>query len=224
MGESSTPRVVHPSEHLTSRSCPVPWTPVRIRPVILDDLPTLLELGAELRDQVMPVDSRTRGTEVARAALEQRYREAIADPERHLVVAVGGRPDEAEEVLAMALLTVAPANALLDIPAVHMTHAVIPDKHRRRGAGKALVAAAAAFAEERGIEQLVVSVHPSARDAARFFARLGFAPLAVRRTAPVSVVRRRLAQVDRSLPQVVRKPRRPARVGLPLGSVDRADS
>jgi hypothetical protein len=34
-----------------------------------------------------------------------------------------------------------------------------------------------------------VSVHPGSRDANRFFARLGFAPMAVRRVAPVAVVR-----------------------------------
>jgi hypothetical protein len=40
----------------------------------------------------------------------------------------------------------------------------------------------------------VVSVTPTSRDANRFFARLGFAPLVIRRVAPLSVVRRRLAE------------------------------
>ncbi|MCU1592987.1 MAG: family N-acetyltransferase [Frankiales bacterium] len=205
------------------------WNPVRVRAVTLEDLPTLLELGAELRDQVLPADGRNRGgTMASRTALSQRYTEAIADPDRHLVLAVGGADGAPEEPLGMALLTVSSANALLDIPAVHVSHAVVPDKHRRRGAGKALVAAAASFAEERGIDQLVVSVHPGSRDAARFFARLGFAPLAVRRTAPVALVRRRLLQADRSLPQVVRRSKRPvarmAGLSLPLGSADGGDS
>ena len=184
---------------------------VRVRAVTEADLPVLLELGEELRDQVLPVEGRARtGTTMAsRAALAQRYCEAIEDPDRHLVLAVGGKDGEPEVVLGMALLTVSTANALVDIPAVHMSHAVVADRHRKRGAGKALVAAAAAFAEERGIEQLVVSVHPGSRDAARFFARLGFAPQAVRRTAPVSVVRRRLSGGER----VVRPPRR--RAALP---------
>ena len=39
-------------------------------------------------------------------------------------------------------------------------------------------------------------MHPGSRDANRFFARLGFAPLAVRRVAPVAVVRRRLTGTD----------------------------
>ena len=184
------------------------WYPVRVRPVTEADLPTLLDLGEELREQLVSADGpssgRGRSTPAGRSALEQRYRDAVADPERHLVLAVEG-PAEAEVVLGMAMLTVASTNALLDIPAVHVTHAVVSGRHRKRGAGKALVSAAAAFADERGIEQLVVSVNPSSREAARFFARLGFAPLAVRRAAPVSVVRRRLAASERPTEQLTRR-------------------
>ena len=204
----------------------MPWTPVRVRPVTLDDLPVLLELGDELREQVVPVEGGSRarnGTMAQRATLLERYRQAIEDPDRHLVLAVGGKDGQPEEVLGMALLTVGSANALLDVPAVHVSHAVVADRHRRRGAGKALVAAAAAFAEERGIEQLVVSVHPGSRDAARFFARLGFAPLAVRRAAPVAVVRRRLAVHERTADHLVR--RRPRRApGARLRQPDGGDS
>ena len=206
----------------------MPWSPVRVRPVPLTDRPVLLELADELREQVLPVEVGTRprgasaASRVSRASLSQRYAEAIADPERHLVLAVGGRENEAEEALGMAVFVVASLNALLDIPAVHVSHAVVADRHRRRGAGKALVAAAASFAEERGIEQIVVSVHPGSRDAARFFARLGFVPQSVRRTAPVSVVRRRLAPAERSVEQVLRRralrPVRGRGLGVPLGS------
>jgi ribosomal protein S18 acetylase RimI-like enzyme len=181
------------------------------------DLPVLLELAEELRDQVLPVEGRSRGgaSAASRATLQQRYTEAINDPDRHLVLAVGGKDGEPEIPLGMALLTVSTANALVDVPAVHMSHAVVANKHRKRGAGKALVAAAAAFADEHGIEQLVVSVHPGSREAARFFARLGFAPQAVRRTAPVSVVRRRLSAGERSVDRIVRQTRRrPAPVSV----------
>lgn len=186
---------------------------VRVRPATADDLPALLAFNDELRDQLLPADGTSRSrTMPPRPALEFRYLEAIADPARHLVIAVGGGDGEPEEPLGMALFTVASANALLDLPAVHMSHAVVADRHKRRGAGKALVAAAAAFAEEQGIEQLVASVHPGSRDANRFFARLGFAPLAVRRVAPVALVRRRLLLGDRAVDHVARRrPRRPGR-------------
>ena len=48
------------------------------------------------------------------------------------------------------------------------------------------MAAAPRLRRGAGIEQLVISVDPGSRDSARFFARLGFVPLAVRRTAPVA--------------------------------------
>lgn len=197
------------------------WTSVRVRSATAEDLPELIAFGEELRDQVSPAveGKRVRASPAAaRAALEARYLDALGDPERHLVVAV--TDDDAR--LGMALFTVAPANALLDTPALHVSHAVVADCHKRRGAGKALVAAAAAFAEERGLEQVVVSVHPGSRDANRFFARLGFAPLAVRRVAPTAVVRRRLQTSDRPVEHVLR--RRPRRLGrlasappVPLG-------
>ena len=184
---------------------------VRVRPATPQDLPALLAFGEELREQVVQGESgRLRGA-AGRPAVETRYLEAIADPSRHLVLAVGGKEGELEEPLGMALFTVASANALLDLPAVHMSHAVVSDRHRRRGAGKALVAAATSYAEEQGIDQLIVSVHPQSRDANRFFARLGFAPLAVRRVAPVALVRRRLLLGDRAVDHVVRRPRRPRR-------------
>lgn len=198
---------------------------LRVRPAVEADLPALLAFGDELRDQLLPATeagSRSRGVPAgARLFLEQRYREALEDPDRHLVVVVG----DDEEPLGMALFSVASANALLDLPAVHMSHAVVADRHKRRGAGKALVGAAAAFAEQRGLEQLVVSVSPGSRDANRFFARLGFAPLAVRRVAPVGVVRRRLAQLDTPAEHVVRRRARrggrlPSISSLSLGPAD----
>lgn len=198
-------------------------TSLHVRPAADTDVPALVELGEQLLPN--PAESgRSRGTPAgARAALEQRYLEALTDPARHLVVVV----NDEDEPLGMALLTIAPANALLDLPAVHMSHAVVSDRHKRRGAGKALVVAAAAFAETHGLEQIVVSVQPGSRDANRFFARLGFAPVAVRRVAPVAVVRRQLAQGGEARPVdhvARRRPRRAGRrvalPGAPLGPAD----
>lgn len=196
------------------------WSSVHVRIATPDDLPALLALGDELREQLLLMDGTARFRALSpRPALESRYLEALADPARHLVVAVDGKDGGQQETLGMALFTVGSANALFDLPAVHMSHAVVADRHKRRGAGKALVAAATAFADEQGIEQLVVSVHPGSRDANRFFARLGFAPLAVRRVASVAVVRRRLSAGERVVDRVVqRRPRRPGRVPRrPLG-------
>lgn len=163
-----------------------------MRPASQADVPALLELGGELREALLPsAEAGLRpSTAAGRAALEHRLRDALASADRRLVVAVV----DDDSPIGMALLTVAPANALFDSPAVHLTHAVVGDRHRRRGAGRALVAAAASYAEELGLDQVVVSARAGSREANRFYARLGFAPLAVRRAASVATVRRSLAQ------------------------------
>jgi len=200
----------------------MPWTSVRVRPAVQGDVPALFAFGEQLRDQLAVTSDglRSRGTPVsARESLEARYVEALADPDRHLVVAV----DDQDQALGMALFSIAPTNALLDLPALHISHAVVDDRHKRRGAGKALMAAAASYADERGLDQIVVSVNPGSRDANRFFARLGFAPLAVRRVAPVAVVRRRLQSPETGPAEVLRRRtvraprRRSVRPVLPLG-------
>ena len=58
---------------------------------------------------------------------------------------------------------------------------------------KALLAAAVTFADEVGAEHIMTSVLPQMRETQRFYARLGFAPVVVRRSAAVSTLRRRLA-------------------------------
>jgi ribosomal protein S18 acetylase RimI-like enzyme len=197
------------------------WSAVRVRPATVDDLAALLGFADELRDQPLPVVDGKRSRALpatARDTLESRFRDALSDPDRHLVVAVG----DDDQPLGMALFTLGPTNALLDLPALHISHVVVGDGNRRRGAGKALVAAAAGYADERGLDQVVVSVNPGSREANRFFARLGFAPVVVRRVASVSMIRRRLGTASaRPVDHVVRlRPRRTGRLrsaALPLG-------
>lgn len=173
----------------TERAAQVPGVPgrgrVRVRPAVASDLDVLVELGAELAGPLLLVDTGRDRREV----LRERLVGAVEDPAREVLLAT----DADGAGLGLAVLVLAPVSALGEGEAVHVSHVVVPQRHRRRGVGRALVAAAAAYAEERGAEQVVVSLLPGSRDAQRFFARLGFAPLSVRRAAAVSVLRRRLA-------------------------------
>jgi ribosomal protein S18 acetylase RimI-like enzyme len=92
----------------------------------------------------------------------------------------------------MAVLTVTAYAPLFDQRAVHAHYLHVRDGYRRMGVGKALLAAAVALAEETGAEHVVTNVLPQMRDTQRFYARLGFSPVVVRRSVPVAALRRRL--------------------------------
>lgn len=161
---------------------------ISVREAQPEDMPRLLELWLELREHT---PRRTGRTADALAATEARYTDAMRSPGCRLVVAECGG-----ELVGMALLCIGTATAIVEAPALEMTHMVVSGKHRRRGAGKALVAAAASYAEELGLDQVVTSVRPQDREANRFYARLGFGPVAVKRVATVSALRRQLTGVD----------------------------
>jgi GNAT superfamily N-acetyltransferase len=103
-----------------------------------------------------------------------------------LIALVDGSP------AGMAYLTCRPLSPLHTARAAHVDYMHVHSGHRRGGVGRALLAAAASYAEQEGATQVAVNVHPGLRDANRFFARWGFAPLTVRRAVPTAVLRRRL--------------------------------
>lgn len=116
----------------------------------------------------------------------------IADPEHRVVVAL----DETDTIVGAAVFGADTHGGLLDPPSVYVSHLLVGAEHRKRGAGRALVAAAAGYADELGVDSVVVGVAPTGRDTNRFFARLGFAPLVIRRIAPVATLRRALVSAD----------------------------
>lgn len=162
---------------------------VTVRNGVPDDLPAVLELYDELC-AAGPRGTVPAPTEAgsARAAVAARYARAIESPDERLAVVVTTQG----EVVGMSLMTRATSSGLVEALAVHMNHVSVAAGHRRRGAGRALVAAATAWAEEIGAAGVAVPVYPSGREANRFFARLGFAPVSVTRVASVPALRRRL--------------------------------
>ena len=165
-------------------------TRVRVRTATPDDVEALVRLAGDARD-LGPVRGRAaarRGPDRARVQCEA----LLAHPGHRVVVAV----DEADAVIGAAVLAAESVGGLLDPPSVYVSHLLVGPEHRKRGAGRALVAAAAAYAEEIGVDSVVVGVAPTGRDANRFFARLGFAPMVMRRIAPVAALRRSLANAD----------------------------
>lgn len=188
-------------------------TPVVVRQAVADDVPALVELWAQLRDlgrDGVPRSGRA-PTPAAVAGIGDRLTACIDARDSRILVAQDG-----DRVVGMALLGMSRIGQLLDVLAVQVNYLIVADGHRRRGVGRALVAASVGFAEEVGADEVVVSVLPNLREANRFYARLGFAPLVVRRVAPVAVLKRRLAQLDR-------RPRMEARVRRRVVSTPRGN-
>jgi GNAT superfamily N-acetyltransferase len=63
---------------------------------------------------------------------------------------------------------------------------------RKHGVGRSLLAAVALLADEREIDHVLATANSSSRDVKRYFARLGFAPLVIRRIASTATLRRSL--------------------------------
>ena len=186
---------------------------VRVRAASADDVDELVALVGSLTD-LGPV----RGRRVARSwpdGFRVQCERLLADPTHRVVVAVE-EPGSAgaETVVGAAVLGADTTGGLLDPPSVYVSHLLVAPAHRKRGVGRALVAAAAGYAEELGVDSVVVAVAPTTRDANRFYARLGFAPLVIRRVAPVAALRRALASADRSVDTLSARAGGSARSGL----------
>jgi GNAT superfamily N-acetyltransferase len=123
--------------------------------------------------------------------IEERVRRLISRPTSRILLA-----SIADEPVGMAMLTTVPLGALNETACVQVEYTVVAEGFRRRGVGRALMGAAACYAEDIGAEQVTVSVSPMSREANRFYAQLGLTPLSVRRVAPASALRRRIATLE----------------------------
>jgi len=81
-------------------------------------------------------------------------------------------------------------------PVLHVTHLMVAPASRRRGIGRALLAAAVQLADEAGVEHLLATAAAGSREGNRYLARLGFGPLTVHRIAATSTLRRSLGMTD----------------------------
>jgi GNAT superfamily N-acetyltransferase len=149
-----------------------------------DDLAVVLQMWDELRAASI------RGGPLAPAPSEERLRESLGGMSPDDYQAVVAELDG--EVVGMACFITRPMGPFVDTPVLQIDYLHVRPAFHRRGAGHALIAAAAARAEEAGVEHVSVNVFPQLREANRFYAKIGFTPMVVRRVAPVATLRRRL--------------------------------
>ena len=159
---------------------------VAVREACPADLPALMVMWDEMREMGGRIDRAMPPS--AEAGVLERLEAVTQDPSSCALVAVVD-----DEAVGMTVLTATSYAPLFDQRAVHAHYLHVRDGFRRRGVGKALLAAAVAFADDFGAEHVITSVPPQLRETHRFYARLGFGPVVVRRSVPVNVLRRRLA-------------------------------
>lgn len=163
----------------------MPRPTLAVRDAGPDDLPALMTMWDELRETGSRIERVIPSSD--ENGMLERLEQVRRDPSsRALVATVDG------EVAGMTVLTASSYAPLFDQRAVHAHYLHVRESFRRRGVGRALLAAAVHFADESGAEHVTTSVPPSLRDTQRFYARLGFGPVVVRRSVPVAVLRRRL--------------------------------
>jgi N-acetylglutamate synthase-like GNAT family acetyltransferase len=159
---------------------------VSAREAVAADIPGLLDLFDQLRaagprrSVPMPSDP-----SAMREGAAERFRAVIADPDQRLIVA-----EDPDGLAGMVLCSIGTSSTLATAPAVVLSHLTVAANSRRAGVGRVLVAAATQWAAECDVDHLRVAVYASSREANRFFARLGFAPVSVNRVAPVAALRR----------------------------------
>ena len=161
---------------------------VAVREASRDDLPLLVDLWTELRDLTGHVEKMIPAPD--EAALLAQLSGMTQDPDAVAMIATVD-----DQVAGMAVFTCSSYAPLFDQRVVHTHYLHVREGFRRRGVGKALLSSAVSFADRMGAEHVVATVLPQLRETHRFYARLGFGPVAVRRSVPVNVLRRRLVPV-----------------------------
>jgi GNAT superfamily N-acetyltransferase len=177
------------------------------------DLPAVLSLVRQHRADAHAEDVLTGHTSLNAAACG--FRRLLEDAGHRVVLAVLPGPYAADGVagaevaVGLAVLGLDPLSLVLGNPQVTVDTFVVHREHRRRGVGAVLLAAAAAYAHENGAAYVVAAAGGHEAERQRFFARMGFAPLATRRIVAVDSLVRSLTTWQRGgvpLPA----PRRPA--------------
>ena len=162
--------------------------PVLVRSATPADVDRLSPLWDECRE----LDATGHGAEPGRSR-RARHRRAGARAHREstAVVEADGRPTYrlvfalvGSDVVGFASFSVVDRGLLATSPVVVVDLVHVTGAQRKKGVGTQLLREAVGFADEVGASDVVVNVPPTARDVNRFYARLGFSPMVVRRSAP----------------------------------------
>jgi N-acetylglutamate synthase-like GNAT family acetyltransferase len=156
--------------------------PVLVRDAAEGDAQALCRLWEEFLYRP-GVDHAAAAEEIARRAVGR----VDEDPSSRIVVA-----ERDGEVIGCALLRMVQVSPFYDDPVLQVSHLQVDPSQARKGAGRSLVEAALSWAEQVGVEGMLVASPLNDRDANRFMARMGLAQVAGMRGAAVTALRARL--------------------------------
>lgn len=126
-------------------------------------------------------------------ARQEQFQRLLADADVRIIVATDPIDDTA--LTGVAVLSQDMITAVFESPAILVNYLLVPSRFRNRGIGKALLAEATRYADHCGAKHLMVGVSSTSRQTNRYYARIGFAPLVVRRIASVHHLRKSLGMV-----------------------------
>lgn len=167
---------------------------VEVRPLALDELERtrpLWDAVASETAHLLPAPDAATLVERVRARLaesDDAVRQGRAPSCR---VSVAWTPQD--EPVGLVMMRIGDSGPLVQGPLVVVDVAHVVPEYRRAGVGRALLAAVARFTTAVDAGEISVHVPTGAREANRFYARWGFAPLTTRRGTT-------LAKLERSLP------------------------
>jgi ribosomal protein S18 acetylase RimI-like enzyme len=160
----------------------MPRTTVEVRRADAEDVDHLLHLAQRAR---LEEDTPSRPEAPAQRT---RAMTALDRPDVRVLLALVG-----QQPVGVVVLRVGELVPLSGADAVHVEQLYVDPEWRRRGVARQLLSQAAATAEQHGAGDIVCTLPPGVREAQRFLARLGFAPLVVQRAVSVGTLRRKLA-------------------------------
>ncbi|MHA3703011.1 GNAT family N-acetyltransferase, partial [Jatrophihabitans sp. YIM 134969] len=169
-----------------------------VRPAVAADALAVAELLVPFEPSIptaFPVGRAGRGARAEhKLTVEAAAEHLLArfdDPEQHVLVATD-TGEAGEPVVGVVAARFEDAGLIVPTPVLAVGRLAVSPGLRRRGIGRALLTACIELSESAGVQYLQSVSHPSARDANRYLARVGFAAIATRRMAPVPTVRRAL--------------------------------
>lgn len=158
---------------------------VRTRLATDEDLAVIADLWDELRE-LGPLGPF--GPPASEETISQRLAELAHTSDHRIVLA-----EVNDEIVGLGVLSHLPITPISAVGSVQISYMHVRNDRRRRGVGRAIVDAALDFATEVGADYVTVGVFPGARETNRFFARLGFSPLVVRRAITTAALSRKLS-------------------------------